>query len=230
MKRISLCLSLGLFTLISAWQPTVARAESFMFGAPEDELVFGSTGYSGVLRGGYMTPLGEGLSIGGEFILDVGVFNGVGDDKPGDITLAAGAPIKLHLVDTPTLIVGATFTPGLGVGFADTVTIDFSGEFTRVEETTEALFALLLHAQVNAGYKVNEKLIVGGGIDFPMTFYFGEFDVYVFPILFGPTAEYQINDQFSVGADLKLGPHIAAGDADSTSFGFKFAAVGTYRF
>ncbi|MEO1336025.1 MAG: hypothetical protein AAFV29_10290, partial [Myxococcota bacterium] len=43
--------------------------DSFMFGAPSDDTVFVSTGYSGALRAGYMTSLSEGFSWGGEFIL-----------------------------------------------------------------------------------------------------------------------------------------------------------------
>ena len=192
--------------------PAAVSRSSYFFGTPDSDLVFASTGYSGVLRGGYMTVLGEGFVLGAEFILDAGLFNSVGDGVPGTITVAAGAPMKFTFMDTDTLIVGLTATPGLGVTIIDSV------------YSNDAFFTLLLHAESNVGYKISDELIIGGGIDFPMTFIFGDANVYLFPLLLGPAAEYQITEQLSIHTDFKIGPHIATGsnNQSNTTFGLKF--------
>ena len=229
-------------------------AASFTFGAPTENLVFASTGYSGVLRGGYWMPLG-GFPIGLELILDVGLFNGTGSGIPGSVTLGVGAPMKFILMNTDMFIWNVTATPGLGVSFVDGIEVNEQTvdgfEIPLLEETTLSLFALMLHASSNFGYKLNEDFIIGGGLDIPMTFLFGSAFVFVFPILIGPTAEYQITDAIAVSAAVKFGPHISTGDTassgytvgegfdeiddtsaaiDSTSFGFKFFIGATYTF
>ena len=256
MKRFSLFAPIALFAVVSTAQPALAqdqtddqgqegsgaveddagsmdagsdvpdtpmpttgrRSDSFLFSAPSQSMVFGSTGYSGGLRAGYMAPLGDGFSLGGEFILDLGLFNSVGSGLPGTVTIGAGAPIKLAIAETNKVVVGLTFTPGIGATIFDLVV------------TTETLFALLLHVSSNVGYMVNDQLTVGGGIDIPFSVFLGSANFVIIPLLFGPAAEYKVDDNLSLTAELKLGPHIAAGDASTTTFGFKTAVGATFRF
>ncbi len=76
---------------------------------------------------------------------------------------------------------------------------------------------------------------MGPGVDIPLTFTFGSIgntnitQVYI-PLLFGAGVEYLINPQMAVTGELKMGPHIIAGDLSSTNFGFKFMGGFIYYF
>lgn len=207
----------GAFTAV----PRPAQATgSLQFGVPEGETVFGSTGYSGVLRGGYVAPMNDQLSLGGEFILDIGTFGSV-RAAGNAITLGGAFRIDLLLADTEDLLVGLTLSPGIGVGFP---------------QVGDAGFALLLHPDLNIGYKASRQVIVGGGITIPVTVYIGNGGAaVVVPILFGPVAEFMLTPQLSVLTQLKLGPVLAGGGAGSfggfgADFGLDLRAGVTYRF
>ena len=210
-----------------AFTPGTAQAD-FAFGTPGEDVAFASTGYSGVVRGGYSFQVGDNFSIAGEFILDVGTFYSIRDGAPGTVTVAGAAPMKLTLMDTDQFVLGLTAAPGLGVGFFEVTTVSLFEETTF---STEPFFALLLHFAGNFGYKLTEDLILGGGIDMPFTLYFGDFDVFFFPVLFGPTAEYQILDALKLFGEFKLGPHVGVSDGNtSTATGLKFMVGATYSF
>ena len=207
---------------------SVSPAPSFFFGVPDRPTAWGQVGYSGVLRGGYVFLPGENLSIGGEFILDAGFFNSVGTGRPGTVSIAVAAPIKLKISESDTMIIGLTGRPGIGITLVDSVETDF-GDPNFGQSKTEPLFALLLHVEGNVGFKINDDFIVGGGVEIPVTFLFGTFNIFLFPLLAGPVAEYRITDDIAVHADFKIGPHLAAGDS-STSFGLKFQAGASWAF
>ncbi|MEM1024781.1 MAG: hypothetical protein AAGD10_03430 [Myxococcota bacterium] len=214
-------------TLLTAFAATVgltgsaqAAEDSFLFGAPQKPQVFGSLGYSGIPRLGYMQGISPTVAIGGEFILDIGAFYSLGNGVAGNAISVAGAvPIKILLAEEDKVTFALTLSPGLGVGVPSGATF----------------FELLLHSGVNIGYKASSLVTVGGGVDIPVTIFLGDASGVLFPILFGPAAEFRIAPQFSLRSELKLGPHIAAGGAgglggSTTSLGFKFNVGVNYRF
>jgi len=199
--------------------PSVADAApgSIVFGAPKKQAAYGEIGYSGIPRLGYMTPVGPRLAISGEFILDIGAFNSLGAGVPGTVTLAGGLPVKVLLMESKELIVGLGLTPGIGVTFP--------------RFGADAQFALLLHSELNVGFRVDRQMIVGGSVDIPMTVTIGNFSGVLIPILFGPAVEFELTPEWSLTGELKMGPHIAAGDFfGSTTFGFKFQVGAAYSF
>jgi hypothetical protein len=208
--------------------PALASAEpgSIMFGAPQRQTVFGELGYSGIPRIGYLHPINPRLAIGGEFILDVGLFNSLGSGIPGTVTIAGAAPIKLVVSENQEVIIGLEFTPGIGASIRQFGVSVFSTDTT--------LFTLLLHSEVSVGYKVNEQVIVGGGAEIPLTLFFGDANQVAIPIILGPEVEFALTPEWTITGDLKLGPHIIAGDrvffADGVTFGFKFQAGVAYSF
>lgn len=204
--------------------PALASAApgSVVFGAPKKQTVFGELGYSGIPRIGYLHPLSPRFALGGEFILDIGQFYGLSDGIPGTVTVAGGVPLRLVISESKDLIVGLGFTPGLGVSIREFGFGPFS--------TSTTLFALLLHSELNVGYKVNQQVTVGGGVELPMTLYAGDFTQFVIPIVFGPQVEFALTPEWSLSGDLKMGPHISAGDFSNTSFGFKFQVGVAYAF
>lgn len=215
-KSLGLALAAALVTF-----PAVGSAGpgSIQFGAPKKQAIYGELGYSGIPRIGYITPLGPRFAIGGEFILDIGQFYSLGTGVPGTVTIAGGAPIKVVLSETQELIVGLDLLPGIGVNIIDR---GFFGSTTR--------FALLLHSGINVGYKVNQQVIVGGGAEIPLTMLLGDFSNAVIPIIFGPEVEFMLTPEFTLTGDLKMGPHITAGDFSRTDFGFKFQVGVAYSF
>jgi len=199
--------------------PSLAHAApgSMMFGAPKKQAIFGELGYSGIPRAGYITPVGPRLALGGEFFLDIGAFNSLGTGVPGTLTIAGGVPVKILLSESQEILVGVGLTPGVGI----TV---FRGD-------VDPNFALLLHSELNVGYKVNQQVIVGGGVNIPLTVSLGRASGAVIPILFGPAAEFKMTPELALTGELKMGPHIAAGDVFAvTTFGFKFQVGIAYSF
>lgn len=199
--------------------PALASAApgSAQFGAPRKQTFFGEVGYSGMPRLGYLAPVNPRLAIGGEFILDIGAFNSLASGVPGNLTLAAGLPIRMVLMQDKKLVVGAAFTPGLGVG---------------IPRFGDAAFALLLHSEINVGYRVNQQITVGGAAEIPLTFYIGNASGAVIPVLFGPAVDFALTPEWSLLGELKLGPHIAAGDGlgSNVSLGFQFQVGAAYSF
>ncbi|MGF1508203.1 MAG: hypothetical protein ACFB9M_01725 [Myxococcota bacterium] len=225
MKKLAICsLSAALFAapLNAAW-----ATGGTLFGSPDRPTVAGELGYSGLPRASYLYPFSPQFSIGGEFILDLGLFYRITDSVPGTVTLAAGAPIKLVLSEKNKIVIGTEFTPGIGIGI-DTggVSFDFDEGGTTVNQ--DESFALLLHSGVHVGYKADPQLIVGGGVEIPLTIYFSSVTFAVVPILFGPMVEYEVLENLAITGDLKLGPHIGVGDFGNTGFGFKFQAGVAY--
>ena len=213
--------------LVAALTATPALASaapgSLQFGVPKQQAIYGELGYSGIPRIGYMAPIGPRVAIGGEFILDIGLFNSLGTGVPGTVTIAGGLPIRLLLTENEDIIVGAEFTPGLGVSIREFGFGGFGGGSTT-------LFTLLLHSGLDVGYKVNQQVIVGGGVDLPLSFFLGDFTQVAIPILFGPEVEFALTPEWSLTGDLKMGPHIIAGDFSRTDFGFKFQVGAAYSF
>lgn len=217
------------FTLLTAFAATLGLAgsaqaaeDSFLFGAPQKSQIFGSTGYSGVLRGGYATGLSPTVGIGAELILDLGLFNSLATGAPGTITFAAGVPIKFLVFEGKQVVMGYTFEPGLGINSQ-------SFGFGPFSQSTER-FVLMLHNSFNIGYKASRLVTVGGGGDVPLTLFLGDQSFAVIPILLGPVAEFNISPDFTVNGELKFGPHIAAGQGSAVNFGFKFNVGVAYRF
>ena len=91
------------------------------------------------------------------------------------------------------------------------------------------VFALLLNAGASVGLAVENRFLVGGGVDIPFRIAIpSQGDVAVsLPILFGPMAEFHLTPPLAVTLDLKVGPHINTG---GTVFGIRLLAGAAYRF
>lgn len=201
--------------------PGLAQAgDSLVFGTPQRPTLYGSTGYSGILRGGFVQPSSPTMSLGGELILDLGGFGSL--DAAGNLTTLAGAfRLDLTLMENEDLLVGFTFTPGIGVAFP---------------RFGDAAFALLLHPDLNIGYKVSPQVVVGGGITVPFTLYVGQGGAAVaVPVLFGPVAEFRLTPDLGIFTQLKLGPTIFGGSGGGVGgsrvdFGMDLRAGVSYSF
>lgn len=211
--------SFALAALIAAGSPSTAAAaeDSFLFGAPQRGQVFGSLGYSGTPRIGYMTGLNPTTAIGGEFILDIGQFYNTQSFVPGNrIFVGAAVPIKLLLSEEDKLTFALTVAPGIGAQI-------ITGGATQ--------FGILMHGAVNVGYKASKQFTIGGGIDVPLSLHFGDFTNVAIPILLGPAAEFRVTRDLTLRSELKLGPHITAADfGGGANLGLKFNIGVNYAF
>jgi hypothetical protein len=219
MKKFVVATTIAVF--LAAPGPTAWASGGYLFGSPDNPTLAGELGYSGIPRVAYMTPLGPTAAIGGEFIVDIGAFYSLANGAPGNVTIALGVPIKFVLSEDESIVVGTEFTPGLGVTF-----VGFGGS---------DLFDILLHSAIHVGYKASDQIIVGGGVEIPLTIAIstgGGGSGAAIPILFGPMVDFSLMKNLSITGDLKLGPHIVAGSGlgGTTSFGFKFAGGVAYSF
>ncbi len=104
----------ALLAMLAAPAVAGAATDSWLFGTPQKQNVYGQIGYSGTPRIGYITPLSDKVALGGEFILDIGLFNNLGSGAPGELTIAGAVPIKVRLTENQQLVASLTFHPGIG--------------------------------------------------------------------------------------------------------------------
>jgi len=198
-----------------------AAEDSFLFGAPQRSQIYGSLGYSGTPHLGYIQGISPTVAVGGELIVDIGAYYSTASFIPGNAVSIAGAvPVKILLGEEDKLTYALTLKPGIGIG---------------VPRGGGTLFEVLLHSGFNMGFKVSRMVTVGGGVDIPFTIFLGDASGIIFPLLFGPAAEFNLAPDFTLRSELKLGPHIAAGGAgglggSSTNLGLNFNVGVNYRF
>jgi hypothetical protein len=176
-------------------------------------LVEGALGFSGLPRVAYHYTLDPSLSIGGMVSFDYAYFAPKFAFSP---LLLLQVPVRYSLYRTPTLSIGVRGDPGLG--------FFFSGG------PLPASFALLFNVSGSIGYTVQNRFIVGGGIDVPIALIIptagGTTDL-AFPILFGPLFEFHVTPPLALTFNLRFGPHINT--AGSTLFGLQMMAGIAYR-
>ncbi|MEM6370265.1 MAG: PEGA domain-containing protein [Myxococcota bacterium] len=201
---------------------------SAFFGAPSRAALILEAGYSSLPGVTSLSPANKWFAYGVKFGIDAGLFGSVGEDIPGTLTFYGGLPLILEMVDDSKWVARLSLVPGLGL-----TVIDYTGRVpfgellsgTGVDLTGEYL-ALLVHASLDVGHRLNRWFTFGGGLDVPTTFFFGggtdiggpgvggtqpeEFSVV--PVLVGPTAEFRLSDQARIGLALRMGPHFTTGD------------------
>lgn len=164
-------------------------------------------GITGLPKVGYHYSLKQGLSVGGSVGLDWGYYH---VQKPL-FALQLQGSVRYSLLRSESLSIGLRSDPGFLYNFATSV------------------FGITLPVGANLGYTVDDRLIVGGGIDLPLLIAFsGEASGLVVPLLFGPVAEYHVSPPLAVTLDAKLGPIFYSGGGGA-DFGLKVMVGVAYR-
>lgn len=218
-------LALGAFVAVSGItlgpEPAAASA-GFLSATPLRPTVFGETGYSGVLSGGALAPVGPRLALGGELILDAASFGFLRGGLSGRVTVIGAFKLKTILTENRDVVVGLDFTPGFGVQVVSPGRID-----PRTGRTEDAaVFAWLLSSELHIGKKLERWVTVGGGLSIPMLLTLGDQNLtsVAVPILIGPFADFQIVEGIDLYTTLKLGPALYGADAGSqVDFGLDFS-------
>lgn len=177
-------------------------------------LVEAALGFSGLPRLAYHHTLSPDLSIGGMVSFDYAYW---APSLAFASSLLLQAPIRFALNRSSSMSLGLRLDPGLGFRFAS----DHGGPFA---------FGLLLNGGISVGFTVQNRFIVGGGIDVPMAISIpssGGTVNFVFPILIGPIFEFHVTPPLALTVDMKLGPHINS--AGGTIFGLLMMAGIAYR-
>lgn len=163
-------------------------------------------GITGLPRVAYHYSLKQGLSVGGQVGLDWGHYHLVSPT----VALEIQGAVRYSVYRSPNLSIGVRADPGFYYNFAS------------------SLFGILLPVAANLGYTVDDRIIVGGGVDLPMLLLFsGRNSGLAFPLLVGPIAEYHLSPPLAVTLDAKLGPVFNTGGG--TDFGLKVMVGLGYR-
>ncbi len=195
--------------------PLVVQRSSWdaLFGGiPRGALVQGELGFTGIPRAAYHMALSPQLSVGGMVSLDYGYYQTRGTN----FGVLFQAPIRFQLHQEGPFTVSVRGEPGFGFQFRGS---------TR--------FLLILAGSIQGGYAINNQITVGGGMEVPLMINIGDGPNFVvFPLLFGPMAEYHLTPSLALTADLKLGPWVVAGggSVNSSTFGLKILMGAAYRF
>ena len=201
--------------LVTFGANSVAHAEErwdYLFGGiKEGQMIAGSFGYSGLPRIEYHAGIDEGFSLGGAFVIDIGYYS----PERGriDLGMLLSAPMRFSLVRDSKLSAAIRLEPGVGYFLIP----DFN-------------FGVLVNVGMSLGFRVNERVQVGGGVDVPLAVAVDPF-VLTFPVLLGPMLEIHPIKNLAVTVDLKVGPNVVAvsGDGD-VEFGLKLAVGVAYQF
>jgi hypothetical protein len=163
-------------------------------------------GITGLPRVAYHYSLKQGLSVGGQVGLDWGHYHLVSPT----VALELQAAVRYSVYRSPTLSIGLRADPGFYYNFAS------------------SLFGLLFPIGANVGYTVDDRIIVGGGVEVPMLLLFsGRSSGLALPLLFGPIAEYHLSPPLAITLDAKVGPVFNTGGG--TDFGLKLMVGLGYR-
>lgn len=168
-------------------------------------LIEAALGFSGLPRVAYHYTMSPALSIGGMVSFDYAYWLPDAAFRAG---LLLQAPIRMELMASDMLSIGLRADPGVGFAF------------------DPGAFSVLLNVGVNAGYTIENRMIVGGGLDVPMALFLQRNSVFVVPLLVGPIFEYHVTPPLALTADVKVGPYITT---RGTDFGFKLMAGIAYR-
>ncbi|MFO0725280.1 MAG: hypothetical protein U1E65_15970 [Myxococcota bacterium] len=205
--------------LILALSPTAAMAQEgaawdAKFGAiPRSPIFMGELGYSNIPKLTYSIGVAENFAIGPAFTFDLAYYGTRGGITPG---LMFSAPMRISLARQGNMSVGLNLEPGLALRFPN---------------GGDVQFGLLLNAGANIGFKIAPQVVLGGGVDLLLGMIFTPNFAFVIPIFFGPVLEFHATPQVAITFDMKLGPHITAGDGGSfTMFGIRVNAGVAYHF
>lgn len=201
------------------------------FGVPHAPTVQVELGYSAIPRVSYLIPVAPWFAIGGQVGLDAGLFHSLGEDVPGTLTFGAALPLRFAVIDSTRIRVQLAATPGIGLTIIDYTNVLGAEDFDLPFDVTGEYFAVLLRSSLDVGYRASRVFTIGGGVEVPAALFFGggtelsrlgldlvgqelpepsEFNVV--PVLFGPTIEARLSAGVTLGAKLRLGPHITSGD------------------
>lgn len=180
-------------------------------GVPaEGALAEASLGFSGLPRLGYHMSLSPVMSVGGVVSFDYAywapkaAFSG---------SLLIQGAIRYQLLRDGGLSIGLRAEPGIGLLFDQG-----GGDFA---------FGILLNVSGSAGFTLENRFIVGGGIDLPAALLISSRTAFVMPILVGPVFEFHVTPPLAITFDLKFGPWLNS--AGGTLFGLKMMAGIAYR-
>lgn len=177
-------------------------------------LIEGGIGFSGLLRGGYHYTLQPGLSVGGMASFDYAYWAPRAAFAPALLFQASG---RYTLLNNDNLSIGVRADPGLGFFFAGGKRSGFA-------------LGILLNVGGTVGWYVQNRMVIGGGIDIPLVFGIptSRGDAFLqAPILIGPVFEFHVTPPLALTFDVKMGPNLRTG-VDST-FGLKMMAGVAYR-
>lgn len=176
-------------------------------------------GFSGLPRVAYHHTIGEGMSVGGLIGFDYGL------SVPNNVflpSLVVGVPIRYALFQDETMTVAVRAEPGLLFGF------------------NPGIFGIQAVVGGVIGFEVENRFVVGAGIDFPITFGIHTGDrlredvtdrdrVFLqMPILIGPVAEFHVTPPLAITLDAKFGPNFDT--ADKIRFAMKLLIGAALRF
>lgn len=169
-------------------------------------------GFSGLPRASYHYTIGPGLSIGGMASFDYAYWAPKLAFAP---SILLQAPVRYSVVRNETLSFGVRADPGIGF-------------FLKGPNSGDTSFGLLLNVSASIGFTMQNRMIVGGGVDIPAALGFnGDRAYFRFPILIGPIFEFHATPPLALTVDFKIGPHIAT--SSDTIFGFRLMAGVAYR-
>jgi len=213
------------------------RRGSPTFGSPRATTMLTELGYSAIPRATIFFPLASWFSWGARAGIDAALFHSVGEHAPGTLTAYAALPLRFGLVDSSKIGVGLELAPGIGLTMIDyTDRLGLSDVDTEDVDLTGEYAAVLLHASLDVGYRLSRVVTIGGGLDVPTTLFFGSggeveelleraavlvgpvadvdplSEFRVVPILLGPSLELRVSEGVTLGATIRLGPHILSGD------------------
>jgi hypothetical protein len=169
-------------------------------------------GFSAMIRGSYHYTIDPGFSVGGMASLDYGYWAPSIAFAPA---LLLQAPIRYSLVHNDSMSFGLRADPGLGFFFKGSNAPIFT-------------FGVLLNVSASIGFVVQNRMIIGGGVDFPLVLGInGDRAFLRLPILIGPTLELHATPPLALTLDVKAGPSFVTGG--ETIFGFRLMAGVAYR-
>lgn len=170
-------------------------------------------GFSSMLRASYHYTMDPGFSVGGMVSVDYGYWAPSLAFAPA---LLLQAPIRYSFIHNDSMSFGVRADPGIGLFFKGSNAPVFS-------------FGLLLNVSASIGFVVQNRMIIGGGVDLPLIVGFNSETAFArLPILFGPTLELHATPPLALTLEAKIGPSFATGGAD-TIFGFRLLAGVAYR-
>lgn len=169
-------------------------------------------GFSGLPRVSYHYTLGGGLSVGGMASFDYAYWAPRIAFAP---SILLQAPVRYSVVHNETISFGVRADPGIGF-------------FLKGPKTEAFTFGLLLNVSASIGFTMQNRMIIGGGVDIPAALGAnGDRAFFRFPILIGPIFEFHATPPLAMTFDFKIGPHLTTGS--DTIFGFRLMAGVAYR-
>jgi hypothetical protein len=152
-------------------------------------------GFSGLPRLSYHYTLAPEMSLGGLVAFDYGTWVPEGVFRP---SIVVAVPIRYALYRDESMSIALRGDPGLVFGF------------------NPGVFAFQLTISGVIGWQVEDRFVIGGGLDFPVLLGNqsapdtdlgnGEGFFLAMPILIGPVAEFHVTPTLAITLDAKFGP------------------------